>query len=121
MLLSDAILGFHGLMAVVYIAFAAIVGIGFVLRDRRSLLRIAGASVAGSVLFFVVTNFGVWMLGSLYPKTVEGLVACYVAALPFFDNTLLGDAFFTGVFFGGFMLAEQRFPVLNPVGHRLGV
>ena len=95
-----------------------IVGIGFLLRDRRTPLQIAGASLAGSVLFFVVTNFGVWMLGSLYPKTLEGLVACYVAAIPFFHNTLLGDAFFTAVLFGGFVLAQRRFPVLRLAGYR---
>ena len=119
MLLSDAVLGFHGLMPVVYGAFAATVGIGLLLRRRRSPLRIAGASLASSVLFFTVTNLGVWALGSLYPKTIGGLVACYVAAIPFFHNTLLGDAFFTAVLFGGLALAEWRFPVLRPVPYRL--
>ena len=120
LLLSDVFLGFHSLMPVVYIAFAAIIGIGFLLRAGYRLHHIAGASVAGSVLFFVVTNFGVWLLGSLYPKTVGGLLACYVAALPFFQNTLLGDAFFTAVLFGGFALAQRRLPALRPAGHRFG-
>ena len=54
--------------------------------------RVCGVSAA-SVMFFVVTNFCVWALGSLYPKTWEGLLACYVAAIPFFQNDLLGNLF----------------------------
>jgi len=57
--------------------------------------------LAASILFFVVTNFGVWALDSLYPRTLEGLVICYVAAIPFFANTLAGTLFYTAVLFGG--------------------
>lgn len=99
--------GLHRLIPVVYGSFALIVCLGFWLRGRRKPLPIAGATLAGSVLFFVVTNFGVWALGSWYPKTWEGLVACYVAAIPFFYNTLLGDAVYATVLFGGLALAEK--------------
>jgi hypothetical protein len=76
-------------------------------------LRIAGAALASSVVFFVVTNFGVWVFGSRYPKTAAGLLACYVAAIPFFQNTLAGDALYTAVLFGGFAVAEKLFPILR--------
>ncbi len=112
MLLGDLLLGFRP-VPIVYLAFAGVVGVGFLLRTNRGPWRIAGASVAGSVLFFVVTNFAVWAGGALFPKTFAGLVACFVAAIPFFHNTLLGDAFFAAVLFGGFALAEQRFPALR--------
>lgn len=117
MLLGDLLLGFRP-VPIVYLAFAGVVGVGFLLRNNRGPWRIAGASVAGSVLFFVVTNFAVWAGGalfpqSMYPQTLEGLIACYVAAIPYFHNTLLGDAFFTAALFGGFALAEQRFPALR--------
>jgi hypothetical protein len=69
--------------------------------------------LASSVLFFVLTNFGVWAFDALYPKTLEGLMACYVAAIPFFRNTLLGDLSYTVVLFGGFALLERRIPVLR--------
>lgn len=115
MYLSDLVLGFfvydfgwyHGSMPYVYGSFALIAGLGLWLRRRRTPLRIAATALAGSVLFFLITNFGVWAGGSLYPKTAEGLIACYVAAVPFFRNTLAGDAFFTAVLFGGFALAER--------------
>jgi hypothetical protein len=65
------------------------------------------------VLFFVVTNFAVCARGSLYAKNIGGLVTSYVAALPFFQNTVLGDLFYTAVLFGGFAWAERRFHALS--------
>lgn len=110
MLISDAVIGFHALMPAVYAAFAMIVCIGCRLRARRSAGYVAGAAVASSVLFFVVTNFAVWAFGTLYPKTLEGLAQCYLAAIPFFGNTLAGDLLFTGALFGGLAVIEWRVP-----------
>jgi hypothetical protein len=113
LLSGDLSFGLHRLIPVVYGSFALIVCLGFWLRRHRNALPIAGTALAGSVLFFVLTNFGVWALGSWYPKTCDGLVACYVAAIPFFQNTLLGDAVYSTVLFGGLALAEKGFPVLR--------
>jgi hypothetical protein len=74
---------------------------------------IAAAAVTSSLLFFVLTNLGVWAFGHMYPKTAAGLIACYTAALPFFRNTLEGDLLYTLVLFGGFALLERRFAVLR--------
>jgi hypothetical protein len=114
--LSDLILGLYSHMEIVYGSFALVVCIGLLLRKRRTPLRIAGAALSSSILFFVITNFGVWAFGSLYPKTIEGLVACYVAAIPFFQNTLAGDALYTAALFGGFALAERWIPALRERG-----
>jgi hypothetical protein len=111
--LSDLILGFYSHMEVVYLSFALIVCVGLWLQKRRSVFYITGAAVVSSALFFLLTNFGVWAFESLYPKTFEGLLACYVAAIPFFQNTLQGDLFFTAVLFGGFTLLERSFPKLR--------
>ncbi len=111
--LSDLVLGFYSRMWVVYGSFAVIVCIGRLLRARRRLLAIAGATLASSIIFFVITNLGVWIFGSLYPKTIEGLLACYVAAIPFFQNTLLGDASYTTALFGAFALVERRWSALR--------
>ena len=113
MLVSDAVLGFHGGMPVVYGSLALIVVLGWLLTTRRSAGRIAAAAVSASVLFYLVTNFGVWALGDMYPKTLAGLAACYVAALPFFQNSLAGDLVFTALLFGGFALAERWLPALR--------
>lgn len=111
--LSDLVLGFHDQMALVYGCFALIVCIGLWLQQRRSALTIAGAALASSALFFIVTNFGVWALDTMYPRTIAGLIACYTAALPFFRNTLEGDLLYTLVLFGGFALLERQFPALR--------
>ena len=111
--LSDLVLGFYHHMEVVYLSFALIVTIGLWLQKHRTAFPIAGAALVSSVLFFVLTNFGVWTFDALYPKTLEGLVACYVAAIPFFQNTLLGDLLYTAVLFGGFALLENRLPALR--------
>lgn len=107
--LSDLVLGFHRLMPVVYGAFALIVFVGIWVRHRPSSLRIAGAAIASAVLFFVLTNFGVWAFGTLYPKTGTGLINCYVAAIPFFRNMLLGNLLYSALLFGGIALAERRY------------
>src|SRR5437764_4391823 len=111
--LSDLVLGFYHHMEIVYASFALIVCIGLWLQKNRSALHIAGAALASSVLFFVLTNFGVWAFGSLYPMTLDGLIACYVAAIPFFRNMLLGDVLYTVLLFGGFALLERRFSMLH--------
>ncbi len=121
MYLGDLVLGFfvydfgwfHAALPFVYGSFALTVCLGLWVRGRRSPLRIGFAVLTGSVLFFLITNFGVWLTGSLYPRTVEGLVACYVAAIPFFRNTLLGDMIYTVALFGGFALLQQCFSALR--------
>lgn len=113
LLSGDMSLGLHRTLPAVYASFALIVCVGLWLRRRRTIVPIATATLAGSVLFFVLTNFGVWAAGSLYPKTWDGLVACYVAAIPFFQNTLMGDALYAAVLFGGLALAEKGLPMLR--------
>lgn len=113
MFLSDLFLGLHRLIPIIYVCFLITVVIGQRLRECRSTARIASAAFASSVLFFLGSNFGVWAMTNLYPKTAAGLLACYVAAIPFFQNSLIGDAFYTVVLFGGFALAERIFPALQ--------
>ena len=113
LLLSDAILGFHSGMPFVYGSVALVVLIGWAVAKRMTALTIAGAAVASSVLFFAVTNFGTWLTSDMYPQTFSGLAACYVAAIPFFQNTLAGDLFFAALLFGGFALLERRVPMLR--------
>ena len=111
--LSDLVLGFYRHMEIVYLSFAVIVGIGRLLQNNRSVPRVAGAALASSFVFFVMSNFGVWAFGSMYPKTFDGLTTCYVAAIPFFWNTLQGDLLYTALLFGGFSLLERRFSSLR--------
>jgi hypothetical protein len=118
--------GIHSGMWLTYSAFLLITLMGLLLRHHRTVPAITGATLAGSVVFYVMTNFGTWASGELYPRTVEGLLVCYTAAIPFFQNTLLGDAVYATALFGGFALAEKMLPVLRELptapipGHALG-
>lgn len=112
LLLSDALLGFHAGMPAVYGGFALIVALGLGLRANRTATTVAGTALAGALLFFLITNFAVWAAGVLYPRTWAGLGECYLAAIPFFRNSLAGDLFYAAVLFGGFALAQRRWPLL---------
>ncbi len=112
--ISDMALGgFYRGMEVVYLSFALIVCIGLWLQKHRTVLPIAGAALTSSVLFFALTNLGVWAFSGMYPTTAEGLIACFTAALPFFTNTVMGDLFYTALLFGGFALLESQFTGLR--------
>lgn len=119
MALSDVVLGFHPTLPFVYGSFLLIVLVGTQVRRRKAVFPVAIAALASSVLFFVVTNVGVWVTGTLYPKTSAGLTTAFVAALPFFRNTVLGDLSYVVVLFGGFSLLERYLPALRE-NHRLG-
>lgn len=122
MFLSDLIIGLHNTMIAVYIAFAVTVGIGMLISRKPRLVHIAGGAVASTLIFFLITNFAAWLGSPLYPQTFAGLMQSYAAGLvflndgshgiSFFLNSLIGDLFYTTVFFGVFYLARMRFPVL---------
>ncbi len=90
--------------------------LGFGLRGRVNGARVLGYSLAGSVLFFVVSNFATWLTAFAvpgYPACNAGLLPCYVAALPFFQWTVLGTLFYSALLFGGFALLRRRLPALR--------
>jgi len=97
--LSDAILGFYPGFVWVYGSFVLIGLLGLTLRRRRTPARIIAAALASSVLFFLITNFGEW-LGPLYPHSLAGLWASYLAGIPFFRNTVVSDLVYSLAFFG---------------------
>jgi hypothetical protein len=111
--LSDAVIGFYPHMEFVYGSFALIVALGFVSLRRISPLRVGAAAIAGSVLFYLITNFGVWLYFGTYAHTAGGLAECYIAAIPFFQNTIAGDLFYSAIVFGGFALIERGIPALR--------
>src|SRR6266849_4602521 len=107
---GDLFIGVHKLIPIVYASFLVSVAIGLWLRDRRTVARISLATLLGAIQFFLVTNFGVWWLLGSFPRTVAGLATCYIAGIPFFWNTLAGDALYATLFFGGYTLAERLIP-----------
>lgn len=113
MFLTDAIIGFHSGMWVVYISFALIVVIGILMLKKVSVKSVVAASVTASISFFIITNFGVWAFGTMYPKNIAGLIECYIAAIPFIQNTLAGDLLFSGLLFGIYEFAKAKLPLLS--------
>lgn len=112
--LSDLVTGLYAILPVVYGSFILITCLGFWVRRQPGPGRLALATVGGALLFFVVTNLGVWLFEKYYPKTLAGFVECYVAAVPFFRNTLLSDLLYSALLFGGLAFAEMRWPAIAP-------
>jgi hypothetical protein len=124
MLISDAlyqvlyvqgltpIKGFYSGQWLNYLLIASITFIGFFI-NKNKISRIMIGSLAGAVFYFIASNFFTWTGGGLdinnqpYPKTVEGFVSCYVAAVPFFKWSVLSTFIFNGIFFGGYYLLEK--------------
>ena len=102
MFLSDVFLGFYTISIFVYSAFILVCFIG-TQTNKPSIFTI----LIGSFSFFIVTNFGVWLIG--YPKTWTGLIECYTLAIPFFRNSLLGDLFYSGLMIYGFRFIEKKY------------
>jgi hypothetical protein len=109
--ISDCIIGFYNpfLMASVYGSVVLITILGFMIKNGNvSVKKVIGFSLAGSVCFFVITNFGVWALDSIYPKTPAGLTECYIAAIPFFRNTISSTLLYSAALFGVYEVGLKR-------------
>ena len=109
MLISDYFLGFHRVMPFVYGSFLVSGLIGLKLKNKVKGKTVLGASLLSSLIFYMVTNFGVWLTSGMYEMTFLGLVKCYVLAVPFFRNTVVGDLFYVVVMFGGYELLNRFF------------
>jgi len=107
MIISDLFIGLHPLVLYIWGSFLLTVFIGLWLKDHRTVPNIIGASFSSSFIFFIITNFGVWAAPySWYPHTWQGFINCYVMAIPFFRNTILGDICYVALFFGIYELAQ---------------
>ncbi|NQY68625.1 MAG: hypothetical protein HRT72_13005 [Flavobacteriales bacterium] len=127
LLLSDGVLeiahqlghfehgGFYSGMYYVYAGFALIVFLGSKVGKNIKAVSVIGGALAGSLSFFILTNLGTWMGGTLYPMTLEGLSACYAAGIPFFRHAVLGDLIYVTAFFGAFELMQYKIPALAKV------
>ena len=119
MAISDIFIGDYEpkLMASVYGSFLLCVILGFWLKKHKKWYTVGGSVLSCSVLFFLITNFAVWDFTPWYAKTISGLIQCYLMALPFFKNTLLGDLFYVTIFFGAYEIVEvwikRRFGIIE--------
>jgi len=96
-----------------YGAFAIIVCFGMFALKKIRLPNIIASAFGASVIFFIVSNFGVWFSGTMYSKDFAGLMTCYTAGIPFFKNTIASDLIYSALLFGAFELSTRRFPALR--------
>ncbi len=94
-------------MFVVYLALLFPIVFKNFLQKKIGVLRIFGAALVSSSVFFLATNFAVWAFSPMYEKTLEGLVLCYTMAIPFFQNTVAGDLIWSGVIFGTYLVLRN--------------
>jgi hypothetical protein len=96
-----------------YGAIALIVVAGLFIMKKVNTSRIIAGSLGASVIFFLITNFGVWVGSPMYPQGLEGLFMSYAAGVPFFHYTVLGDLFYSGVMFGAFEYVKSQKPAFQ--------
>jgi hypothetical protein len=114
MVLSDAFIGFYSYVYWVYGTIIILALVGLWLRERvksgstgKKIGYIFGTTLASSVIFFIITNFGVWTSGMFYEMTLSGLMQSYTAAIPFFRNSLMGDLVYVTAMFGIYELVKR--------------
>ena len=114
MFLSDLFLGFHGTLYFVYGSLLLVIMLGMILIKKITIKNCTIAALSSSFLFFLITNLGVWLTSSYYPKNIDGILACYTMALPFLSNTLIGTLFYSSVMFGGYELLKRSVAQSKP-------
>ena len=99
MIFSDLIIGFHGSMFFVYISLLIIQTYFFKKFVSTNYLKITLYAFTASTIFFIISNFGVWIIGNLYPKNLNGFISCYTMALPFFKNTIFSTLIYSSLIY----------------------
>lgn len=110
LLATDLILGFYNpwIMFSVYLGFCAPILAGRRLKQNLQWKNLVAIAALSSTVFFLITNLAVWKFGFLYQHSFAGLIQCYIAALPFFGNSILGDIFYSSLFYAVFVLYKKR-------------
>jgi len=95
MILSDLIIGFYNNFFFTYFSLLSIILIFSKINKEVNFKNLYIYGFFGSLIFFIITNFGVWLFSGLYEKNLNGLIYCYFLAIPFFTNTVLSTIFFS--------------------------
>ncbi len=109
LLISDFFIQFHNTMIAVYLGYTLMTLVGIFMAKNKNLSRIIASSLIGSVVFFVVSNLGVWFEGQLYPQTFSGLMNCFEMAVPFFRNEMISTMILAPVLYYSFKKVGRTF------------
>jgi hypothetical protein len=96
-----------------YGSYFLIILTGFFIFNKVTTARVITGALSSAVIFYLVSNFGSFVISPAYPSNLGGLISCYIAGIPFIGGTILGNLFYSGVLFCSFAFLEQRFPVLR--------
>ena len=96
-----------------YLAYIAIAFLGSKIFTSINKAKVIGGSLATTLVFFIISNFGAWISLPFYSKDIAGLMSSYAAGIPFIKNTLMSDLFYSSVLFGGYYLLQNRFASLR--------
>ncbi|MFA5005278.1 MAG: DUF6580 family putative transport protein [Candidatus Omnitrophota bacterium] len=107
MVISDLFLGMHNVVLFTWGSFALVTLLGFAVRKQKSVMGVISGAALSSILFYLITNFGVWAMG-WYPRDGQGLLNCYILGLPFLRNFSLATFLYTAVFFGAYELIARK-------------
>ena len=108
-LITDLILGVHNTMLFTYAAVAICSFLGIRYLQKPRVVTVLGMSLASSLIFYAISNFGVWVMGDLYPLNTLGFVNCFVMALPFLQGQVLGDLLHSALLFGSYAVIAKKF------------
>jgi hypothetical protein len=108
MVASDLIIGLHDTIAFTWLGFTLVGLFGMLWRDSKNVYRATFGALGGAIIFYIVSNFGVWAVDKMYPHTFQGLIDCYAAGVPFFRTSLLADFTYSVLLFGAYALATHR-------------
>ena len=114
MFLSDLFIGFHSQIFAVYGSIILLSYLGNII-EKKSIRNLTIAGILGSLIFFIVTNFSVWLGENMYPLNIDGLIQCYIMAIPFFHNTLISTFIFLAILFKGYSLVEKKYQFLKKI------
>lgn len=92
-----------------FLAIALIAVVGYYMLRKISFKNIIGSAFVAAIIFFLISNFGVWLSGTMYPMNISGLISCYVAGIPFFHWSLLGNIFYLGLMVGVYEWVNVRY------------
>ncbi len=112
MVISDLVIGLHDTIFFTWLGFTLVGLYGMLWRGSNNWLRASVGAIGGATIFYVVSNFGVWMVGNMYPHTWQGFIDCYVAAIPFFRTSLAADLTYSVMLFSLFALATKPSGIL---------
>lgn len=113
---SDAVIGMHDAVAITWLSILIIYFLGYYVRNHKTVTHILSFTFLSSCIFFLLTNFGVWLFG-WYPHTPAGLADCFIRAIPFFRTSLVADFVYVGLLFGVYelLVARRKLPLKQPL------